>query len=285
MITLRSEVLAGGFFFLEGPRWHDGTLWMSDMIGRKVYRLGLDGRTEIVAEVPNRPSGLGFMPDGSLLIVSMQDRTLLRLRNGSLAIHSDLRACITGEPNDMVVDRNGRAYVGVFSFRREAAPGYADASLVLVEPDGQARAIAHDLAFPNGSVITTDGRLVVAETFGHRLTAFEILADGTLGRPVLFADLGNVAPDGISSDSEGGVWLAGSGSPYFMRILEGGRVTHQIRIPHCQAVACALGGPDGRSLFCTTVDKRIEAVDGCPATAQVHVAHVETPALRLFDSS
>lgn len=278
--TIRADLLVEGFFFLEGPRWYDGLLWMSDMVGGKVYRLSLEGHTEIVAEVPGRPSGLGFMPDGSLLIVSMRDRALLRFEAGLLTRHSDLRSCARGEPNDMVVDRHGRAYVGVFSFPRGTAPNYADAALLLVEPDGSASVVARDLAFPNGSSFTADGRLVVAETFGHRLTAFEVAQNGALGRPMLYAELGEVAPDGICLDCEGGVWVAGSGSPYFVRVIAGGKATHRVRIPRGQAVACALGGPDGRTLFCLTVDEGFEDVEGSSATAQVHIAYVDVPALQ-----
>jgi len=181
----------------------------------------------------------------------------------------------------MVVDRYGRAYVGVFSFPRGAAANFADAALVLVEPDGSARMVAHDLAFPNGCGFARDGRLVVAETFRHRLTEFEVAEDGALGQPMLFANLGDVAPDGICLDCKGGVWVAGSGSPCFVRVMAGGKATHRVCIPHRQAVACALGGPDGRTLFCLTVDESFEDVEGCSATAQVHIAYVDSPALQL----
>lgn len=183
MKTLKTTVLAGGFYLLEGPRWNKDVLWMSDMIGRKVYQLALDGRVEIMAKVPHRPSGLGFLPDGTLLVASMRDRRMLRLENGHLVCHAEL-----GDLNDMVVDRPGRAYVGSFDWHAGAPDCFKKARLILVTPEGKARVVASDLALPNGCIVAPDQkRLGLAETFGCRLSTFDISEDGSLSGRRLFA--------------------------------------------------------------------------------------------------
>jgi sugar lactone lactonase YvrE len=257
--TLKSTVLAEGFYLLEGPRWNNGVLWMSDMVGRKVYQLALDGRVEIMAKVPHRPSGLGFLPDGTLLVASMRDRRVLRLENGHLVCHADLGDLAVGEINDMVVDRQVRAYVGSFDWHAGARDRFKKARLILITPEGKARVVASDLAFPNGCIVAPDQkRLVLAETFGCRLTTFDIGEDGSLSGRRLFSGLGKVSPDGICMDAEGAVWVAATRRPMFVRVLEGGHITHVVKVPNRQAVACALGGADGRTLYCLIREADIE---------------------------
>ena len=170
------------FSFLEGPRWHDGRLWISDFYTHRVLSCRADGsdvREE--AEVPAQPSGLGWLPDGRLLVVSMRDQRVLRREtDGTLVTHADLAAVTAGLVNDMVVDPAGRAYVGSFGFDLMAAAPVRTAPLVRVDPDGAVAVVAEDLHFPNGSVVL-DGVLVVAETFGNRISAFDVAADGSLG--------------------------------------------------------------------------------------------------------
>ncbi len=151
--AFRTEVLADGFGFLEGPRWRDGRLWMSDVFRGKVFTLGLDGGVETVVEVPGQPSGLGFLPDGRPLIVSMKDRRLLRLEGGNLVCHAELGPLVTGDTNDMVVDAQGRAYVGNFGFDLFGGADYRTANLVMVSPAGEAQVVAEEVDFPNGTVI------------------------------------------------------------------------------------------------------------------------------------
>jgi sugar lactone lactonase YvrE len=174
------QVLTDGWAFLESPRWHDRRFWLSDFYRQTVFTVGLDGSTEKIAHVPGQPSGLGWLPDGTPLVVSMRDRRLLRIgADGSLSEHADLNGVLRGWMNDMVVDEMGRAYVGSFGFERDVEP-VCPSGVALVEPDGRARLVADDLYFPNGMVITPEGALVVAESRGNRLTAFDIEPDGSL---------------------------------------------------------------------------------------------------------
>lgn len=251
-IDNETVVIAEGLAFPEAPRWHDGALWFSDFYTHKVHRIGDDGVLATVAEVPGQPSGLGWLPDGRLLVVSMQDRCVLRMEDGRLVTHAALDAFTSALCNDMVVDARGRAYVGNFGFDMLNREAPRPTVLVMVEPDGHARAVADGLLFPNGCAITPGGEtLIVAETFGKRLTAFDIAPDGTLGGRRLWADLGEASPDGICLDEEGAVWVASPPTAEFLRVHEGGRVSERIAVDG-QAIACALGGPGRRTLYMIT---------------------------------
>lgn len=251
-IDNETVVIAEGLAFPEAPRWHDGALWFSDFYTHKVHRIGDAGVLETVADVPGQPSGLGWLPDGRLLVVSMQDRCVLRLEDGRLVTHATLDAFTSTLCNDMVVDARGRAYVGNFGFDMLNREAPRPTVLVMVEPDGRAHAVADGLLFPNGCAITPAGdTLIVAETFGNRLTAFDIASDGTLGGRRLWADLGEASPDGICLDEEGAVWVASPPTAEFLRVHEGGRVSERIAVDG-QAIACALGGPGRRTLYMVT---------------------------------
>ena len=189
-MILNTTILAEGFLFPEGPRWHEGKLWVSDMRSRWVTTVDLQGKTEKIVEVPGSPSGLGWLPDGRLLVVSMTDRRLLRFDGEGLSEVADLSRLASFHCNDMVVDRQGRAYIGNFGFDFAAGAPVSPAEIVLVTPEGQARVVSDGLMFPNGTVITPDGQtLIVAETFGHRLTAFDLEPDGALSHRRVWADL------------------------------------------------------------------------------------------------
>jgi sugar lactone lactonase YvrE len=243
-----------GLAFPESPRWHDGALWFSDFYTRRVSRVTPDGRMEAVVEVPGQPSGLGWLPDGRLLVVSMNDQRLLRLDAGGLIEVADLSPLAPAPCNDMLVDAHGRAYIGNFGFDLQARAPFAATSLIMVTADGVARVVAKDMHFPNGTVLTPDGRtLIVGESYGQRLTAFDVQADGTLSNRRIWAQLHGkgVGPDGICLDAEGAVWLASPVTREVLRVREGGEVTH--RIPTAdQTVACMLGGADRRTLFVLT---------------------------------
>ena len=243
-------LLLDGLAFAEAPRWHAGELWLSDFFLKQVLRVNPQGRTNVVAELPNQPSGLGWAPDGRLLVVSMLDHKLMRHDPGGLATVADLTAFATGHCNDMVVDARGGAYIGNFGFDLFAEPVQRrPAALVYVSPEGVPRVAAEGLEFPNGAVITPDGStLIVAETLARRLTAFRIGADGSLHERRVWAELGRVAPDGICLDAEGAVWVASPRTNEFIRVLEGGAVTDRIACEQ-QGIACALGGADGKRLF------------------------------------
>ncbi len=272
------RVLVDDLVFPEGPRWRDGRLWLSDMHGGAVLAIGLDGRRETIARVPARPSGLGWLPDGRLLVVSMADRKLLRLEPGGLVLHADLAPFVTGDPNDMVVDDAGRAYVGNFGFDLHGGGKPAAAALVVVEPDGRARIAAEDLMFPNGAVITQDRRrLVVAETFAAKLTAFDLLPDGALGNRRTFAELPGRTPDGIAIDAENAVWAACFAQDEFVRVREGGEITARVNVPGRRAVACALGGPDRRTLFLLTAETTTEDLARGKSRGKVETLRVDVP--------
>lgn len=248
------RVIASGFGFVEGPRWRDGRLWFSDMGDKLVRTVDLDGTMDEIVRVDARPSGLGWLPDGRLLVVAMNDKAILRLEpDGSLVLHADLSSLATAPCNDMVVDARGNAYVGNPGYDMRNPPDpLPPAELVLVRPDGSAEVVDREVLFPNGPAVTPDGRtLIVAETMGRRLTAFTIEHDGTLSGRRLFADLGLRGPDGIALDAEGCVWFADAFGDACVRVREGGEVTDVIETGR-GCFACALGGPDGRTLLLLT---------------------------------
>ncbi|MBV9513771.1 MAG: SMP-30/gluconolactonase/LRE family protein, partial [Mycobacteriaceae bacterium] len=236
------EPLANGFCFGEGPRWFEGLLWFSDMLGEAVHTVTLGGAMSTLALPGHAPSGLGFRPDGLLLIVSTQTRQILRYDGETVAPFSDLADIAAADLGDMVVDHRGRAYVGV-----QAREG---GLLVRIDHEGAATVVAAGLDFPNGMVITPDHReLIVAESVGRRLTAFTIGADGALSDRRVFAEDLDGPPDGIALDAGGGIWASMTLAHQFQRIAEGGAVTDRIDMGDRTAIACALGGPARRTLF------------------------------------
>lgn len=289
MIELATSILVDGLWFPEGPRWHDGRLWFSDVYLRCVMAVNPDGTgVERVVDVPNIPSGLGWLPDGRLLVVSTVDRKLMRLEpHGRLAVHADIYALCSDRCNDMIVDAQGRAYVGNWGYDLEAeAPAPKLAELVLVAADGRARVAATGMAFPNGSIVTPDGKtLIVAESFASRLSAFDIGPDGELLNRRVWAQFddkgfgpteGRVVPDGICLDGEGAVWVASPETAEVLRVRADGEVTHCV-IGSRPAYACVLGGPDRRTLFVLTAASS-RAVDAwAEGLGRIEAVRVETP--------
>jgi sugar lactone lactonase YvrE len=275
--------LLDGLTFPEGPRWHDGRLWFSDFYTQRVVAVDLAGRAETMVEVPPRPSGLGWTPDGALLVVSMLDRRVLRVENGTRRVLADLSSVATGPCNDMVVDGRGRAYVGNFGYDRHKGEAPRTTCLARVDPDGRVTRAAEDLFFPNGTVITPDGRtMIVAETQGHRLTAFDVALDGRLDNRRVWAALDDsVFPDGICLDAEGAIWVSDARGTALLRVREGGQIAGTVSTGARYAFACMLGGPDRRTLFaCTSTgsgpgmaDKR----DGAIETVRVDVPGAGLP--------
>lgn len=246
-------VLLDNLTFPEGPRWRDGRLWFSDFYAHEVVAVDMGGKRESIITVPNQPSGLGWTPDGTLLVVSMTDRTLMKLENGALTSVADMSEFAAFHCNDMVVDGDGRAYVGNFGFNSHGGEEQRDANLIRVDPDGSVHLAASGLAFPNGSVVTPDGKtLIVGETRAQRLSAWDKATDGTLSNRRVWADLGGNFPDGICLDSEGAIWVADPRNKETIRVREGGEVTNRISTGDRGSFACMLGGDDRRTLFICT---------------------------------
>jgi sugar lactone lactonase YvrE len=251
------EVVLEGLAFGEGPRWRDGRLWFSDMHAHVVQ--AFDPATSTVAtiaEVPGAPSGLGWDLDGTLLVVSMDDRRLVRvLDGGALEEIADLSSYTDHPINDMVVSATGVAYIGSFGFGLHDGGTPRDTVMLAVDPDGSHRIAASGLAFPNGMVITPDGStLIVGESFGARLTAFTVHAGGSLGDRRVWAGLGDsgAMPDGICLDAEGCVWIASPGTRECIRVREGGEFVERIPTGDRLAIACMLGDDDRRTLYILT---------------------------------
>jgi len=287
------KTVIDGMAFTECPRWHEGRLWFSDFYTYRVYSAAEDGgdpRTE--AEVPGQPSGLGWLPDGQLLIASQHDRRVLRRDlDGTLHTHADLHDMAPAHLNDMTVDPAGHAFVGNFGFDLMAGSPPVTTDLHRVDPDGTVTTVATDLWFPNGSVVTADGRLLVDETFGNRITAFDIAADGSLSNRRTWASFGAapdeparsegpsvvVAPDGCALDAEGCLWVADAIGGRAIRVREGGEVIDEIS-PGSGVYACALGGSDGHTLYLSVAPDFLEANRRPAREARILATQVAVPA-------
>ena len=292
-------LLEGGAFF-ESPRWHEGRWWVSDFYRHLVLCVSETGEPRAVLEVPQQPSGLGWMPDGSMLVVSMRDQRILRWSEASgTREHADVSQYCGGHLNDMVVDGVGRAYVGNFGFDLMGGADPVAANLLRVDPDGSVTVVAEDLLFPNGSVITPDGStLIVGETAGARYTSFTINDDGSLRDRRVWAQLGptptittlaetlgglQVGPDGCGLDAENHIWCADEVNARCIRVAPGGNIVQEIKAPDgLDFFACMLGGQDGRTLLmCAAPDfseaNRTAARDGVLLTATVDVPHSGLP--------
>jgi len=242
-----------GVFFGEAPRWHEGRLWFSDFYANGVFSVDEQGERRREVEYDGQTSGLGWLPDGDLLVVSMLDHRVLRHHGGTLVPYADLSPWATGHANDMVVGATGHAYVGNFGFDldgwRAGTAEIRTTSLVHLDPDGSASTAAENLAFPNGTVLFPDGKtLVIAETFSACLSAFDVAQDGTLSNRRVWAPLESCAPDGICLDAEGAVWVANALSPECIRVAEGGRVLDRV-VTEQPCFACMLGGADRSTLY------------------------------------
>ncbi len=292
-MTTEVQTVLTGMSYLECPRWHDGRIWVADFYTHQVVSAAEDGSDlRVEVEVPGQPSGLGWLPDGRLLVVSMSDAKLLRREHdGSLVVHADLEPHVTGHPNDMVVDGQGRAWVGNFGFDLMAGADIAPTVLLRVDPDGTVTEVADDLWFPNGSVITDDGVLLVDETFGNRITAFDIGVDGSLTNRRVWASFGEipesrkimdalpvlvVAPDGCGLDAEGALWVADANHARVVRVREGGEIVDEIR-PGTGVFACMLGGRDGRTLYLCCAPDFNEQARTAAREAELRSVRVDVP--------
>jgi sugar lactone lactonase YvrE len=244
------RLIEGRYF--EGPRWHDGRLCVSDTLARSVWSVELDGEKTRICEMDDIPCGLGHLPGGELLVLGMFQKRLWRLSDGAPALHVELSSIAAGTIDDMIVDREGRTYVGDLGFDLMSgpAPG-AVGRILLVTADGKSRVVAEGLDFPNGIAVSADGtRLVVAESRGDRLCEFRIEKDGSLSVPRRFGSFKE--PDGLCLDEQGCAWVALFSEDAFVRVDPSGHVVERIATPGRRAIACCFGGADGRSLFCVT---------------------------------
>jgi sugar lactone lactonase YvrE len=275
----RATLIAEGLYFGEGPRWHSGRLWFSDFYDHAVKSMDISGAVRTEFEIDDQPSGLGWLPDGSMLVVSMRRRQVLRVGADGVKTHADLSALATFHANDMVVDARGRAYVGNFGFDLDQAihargvesviAEHPTAVLARIDPDGSVHTASRDMHFPNGSVITPDGKtLIVAETLAMRLTAFDIGSDGTLSNRRVWANVGMRAPDGICLDANGHIWIANAIAPECVLFAPGGAVLETVETDQ-PCFACMLGGPDRRTLYLLTAPA--SAADEVSAAPQGHV--------------
>ena len=287
--------------FSEGPRWHDNKLWFSDFYNKAVMNLDESGNIEKIVDIPNQPSGLGWLPNGDLIIVSMLDRKLMKFSNGNLSLHSDLSNLTLFRCNDMVIDKDGHAYVGNFG-SLEHATNIKLTCLIHVTPEGNASIAAENLDFPNGTVITPDGKkLIIGETYGGRLTSFEIDENKRLSKRKVWAQMipksyyyltrivralripvkegaatPYPVPDGICLDDQMGIWVASPTTSEVVRYTEGGKITDRITTPN-RAYACMLGGQDGKTLFVCTANESTPEQASSEETGKIYSIRVDHP--------
>jgi sugar lactone lactonase YvrE len=287
------KLLAGGKFY-EGLRWHDGSWYVSDLYAHEVLRVSVDGHAEPIAAVPNQPSGSGWLPDNSMLIVSMADRQLLRRHpDGQVSLHADLSAYSEHYINDMVVDKTGRAFVGTFGFDLFAGAKPETGRVLRVDLDGSVHVAADDLRFPNGMVVTPQNdTLVVAECFGGRFTSFAIAADGSLLDRQVWGQVGiepsyesietmvqtDFAPDGCVLDADGYIWVADALHGRACRVAPGGKIVDEVAAPDGLGLySCTLGGLDGRSLLVCTAPSFAAHERIAANEAELYVHQVDVP--------
>jgi sugar lactone lactonase YvrE len=272
------DVFVEGLDFGEGPRWHDGRLWVSDFYQRRVSSFGPTGDRQVELELDDQPSGLGWLPNGELLVVAMISRQVRRVdHEGEVHVHADLSSLATGPCNDMVVDGRGNAYVGNFGFDMEAGTKPGPAALALVRADGTVEVAASGLRFPNGTVITPDGAtLVIGESMGARYRAFAIAEDGSLTDERVWAEVPGKGPDGCALDADGAIWMADAFGAGCFRVAEGGEILDSV-VASQPVFACALGGPDRRTLYLITALGFGEEVAAGKGLGRIEVVEVDVP--------
>jgi sugar lactone lactonase YvrE len=277
MTVYRSSTIAEGLAFPEAPRWHAGRLWLTDQHARAVLAMDPAGALERIAATEDLPGGLGWLPDGRLLVVFMTQRRVMQLTNGALVEYADLSGKASFHCNDLVVDAAGRAYVGNFGFDLHGGAEVAPAEIIRIDGDGTAEVFARDVVFPNGGVITPGGDcLLVAETFAHRISAFGLDSEGRMASRQVWADLGEHTPDGICLDADGAVWVASPGSRALIRVRQGGAIVDEC-LTRGTPYACMLGGEDRRTLYVCTSETDDPREAARRRSGRIEQVRVEVP--------
>jgi sugar lactone lactonase YvrE len=271
------QILMTDLAFGESPRWHDGRLWFSNWTAQQIIAVDPQGKNEVIVRLPfsSFPFSIDWLPDGRMLIVSSSDRPLLRQElDGTLVDHADLKRGF----NEIVVDSRGNAYINGAGFNPLAGEKFAPGIVTLVTPDGTSRQVAQGIAFPNGMAVTPDNStLIVADSYGKKLTAFDIADDGGLSKQRVWAELGEGAPDGICMDAEGAVWYADVPNKCCVRVREGGEVLQMVELDR-GCFACMLGGEDGKTLFMLAAEWHgMENMVGAPRTGQLVTCKAPAP--------
>lgn len=269
--------IAAGLSYGESPRWHDGLLWLSDVHNYRVVALDQDAKPQFVYQVPGRPGGLGFRRDGSAVVASATDRRLCVLGEDGAREWINLEDTASGPLNDLIVDRHDAVWVGDCGFSFHAGEPQRPGSLIRVDADGNVEVVASDLDFPNGLGITATGdRLIVAETYGQRLTWFHLHGSRTLGSRICTIPLQGT-PDGLCVDAEDHVWVAMTTLGEFHRVSASGDVTAVVDVAPARAVACVLGGEDRQTLYCCVAWTDTERLRRGDSTSEVWAFRVDVP--------
>ena len=268
--------LLTGLRFPEAPRWRDGRLWFSDMLDRRVCSVDLDGQLTTIAKLDDMPGGLGFQVNGTPVVVGMNSARLFVLADGTATPRSDLGAS-ADHLDDMVVTHDGVAYVGAVG-AKIAAGQRPSGKVIRVDADGQITTVATGIAFPNGCAVSPDGRLLLSETMGNQILAFDIEPDGSLAGRRTFAHLPGLHPDGLALDAAGAVWIGCYSESIFVRVIDGGRITHVIEAEDRWATGVELGGPDGHTLFMTSSRTEIRKFFRGEAVGRIDTVRVDIPA-------
>ena len=281
MAVFKSTVLIDGLAFPEAPRWHLGSFWFTDQHAKRVYRIDAENNLETILETDDLPGGLGWLPDASLLVVYMTKRQIMQWNGRELSVYVDLSDNASFHCNDMVVDPSGRIYAGNFGFDLHAGAVPSTAELLMIDTNRQVSVISKQVVFPNGSVITADNKqLIVAETFAHRLTSFELDADGKALSSRLWADLDDLTPDGICLDADDGVWVASPGTNQVIRVKHGGN-----RVDFCETTgtpyACMLGGENKNMLYICTSETDDPKKALAMQSGRIEIAKVVYPGVGL----
>jgi sugar lactone lactonase YvrE len=276
-MTPMKPILDGGRYF-EGPRWHLGRLWFVDCMERTLLSLTPSGEREQHAKFEDdTPCGLGVLPDGKIVVLTMFRKRLMTYAGGQLSLYADLSRIATGTIDDMIVDGLGRTYVGDLGFDLPPPPDRGTVGrIILVMPDGETRVVADGLRFPNGIAVSADNsRLVVAEMDGECLAEYDIAADGGLNFRSRFGSM--KSPDGICLDREQAVWVASFDEDAFIRVDRDGHELQRLEVPGRRAIVCVLGGPARRTLFCLSAATSHEELRQRKSSARIDAVDVEIP--------